>query len=57
MLLKPQLLGVSGQAANPARQHPPVEYMYRSSHPMLQFPVTTLEYSDTQSYSADMPRL
>ena len=21
----------------PARQHPPVEYVYRSSHPMLQF--------------------
>ena len=37
MLLKQQLLGVSGQAANPARQHPPVEYMYCSSHPMLQF--------------------
>ena len=37
MLLKQQFLGVSGQAANPARQHPPVEYVYRSSHPMLQF--------------------
>ena len=37
MLLKQQFLGVSGQAANPARQHPPVEYVYCSSHPMLQF--------------------
>jgi hypothetical protein len=37
MLLKQQFLSVSGQPANPARQHPPVEYMYRSSHPMLQF--------------------
>jgi hypothetical protein len=39
MLLKQQYLSVSGQAANPARQHPPqaVEYLYRSSHPMLQF--------------------
>ena len=26
MLLKQQFLSVSGQAANPARQHPPVEY-------------------------------
>ena len=37
MLLKQQYLGVSGQAANPVRQHPPVEYVYRISHPMLQF--------------------
>ena len=37
MLLKQQFLSVSGQAANPARQHPPVQYVYRSSHPMLQF--------------------
>ena len=37
MLLKQLFFGVSGQAANPARQHPPVEYVYRSSHPMLQF--------------------
>ena len=37
MLLKQQLLSVSGQAANPTRQHPPVEYVHRSSHPMLQF--------------------
>ncbi len=37
MLLEQQLLSVSGQAANPARQHPFVEYMYLSSHPLLQF--------------------
>ncbi len=37
MLLTQQFLTVSGQAASPARQHPPVEYMYRSSHPLLQF--------------------
>jgi hypothetical protein len=34
MLLKQEYLSVSGQEA---RQHPPVEYVYRSSHPMLQF--------------------
>jgi hypothetical protein len=37
MLLKQQFLTVSLQAANPARQHPPVQYIYRSSHPLLQF--------------------
>ncbi len=37
MLLKPQLLSVSGQAADPARQHQTTTYMYRTSHPMLQF--------------------
>jgi hypothetical protein len=37
MLLKQQFLTVSGQATNPARKHPPVEYIYRSSHPLLQF--------------------
>ena len=37
MLLKQQFLGVSAQPANPARQHPPIEFVYRSSHPMLQF--------------------
>ncbi len=37
MLLKQQFLSVSELAANPARQHRPVEYIYRSSHPMLQF--------------------
>ncbi len=37
MLLKQQFLSVSRQAANPARQHPPVEYVYSWSHLMLQF--------------------
>jgi hypothetical protein len=37
MLLKPQFLSVSEQAANPAWQHRPVQYMYSSSHSMLQF--------------------
>jgi hypothetical protein len=37
MLLKQQHFSVSGQAAYPARQHPPVEYVYHSSHPLLQF--------------------
>ena len=37
MLLKQQHLSVSRQAADPARQHPPVEYVYRRSHPLLQF--------------------
>ncbi len=37
MLLKQQHFSVSGQAANQARQHPPVEYVYRSSQPLLQF--------------------
>ncbi len=37
MHLKQQHFSVSGQAANPARQHPPVEYVYRRSHPLSQF--------------------
>ncbi len=38
MLLKQQQhFSVSGHAADPARQHPPVEYVYRRSHPLLQF--------------------
>ena len=37
MLLKQHLLSVSRQAANLARQHPPVIYVYSTSHPMLQF--------------------
>ena len=37
MLQKQQLLSVSGQAADLARLHQPVTYMYRTSHPMLQF--------------------
>ncbi len=37
IILKQQHLSVSGHAAYPARQHPPVEYVYRHSHPLLQF--------------------
>jgi hypothetical protein len=37
MLLKQRHFSVYGQAADQARQHPPVEYVYRSSHPLLQF--------------------
>ena len=37
MLLKQQLLSVSGQVADLARQHQTVTYMYSTSHPMLQF--------------------
>jgi hypothetical protein len=34
MLPKQQHFSVSGQAADQARQHPPVEYVYRRSHPL-----------------------
>ncbi len=51
MLLKQQHLSVSGQAADPARQHPPVEYVYRSSHPLLQFLPQTWFYSATVAVS------
>ena len=37
MLLKQQLLSGSGQAADQARLHQPVMYVYSTSHPMLQF--------------------
>ena len=37
MPLKQQHFSVSGHAAYQARQHPPVEYVYRLSHPLLQF--------------------
>ena len=43
MLLKQQHFSVSGHAADPARQHPPVEYVYRRSHPLLQFLPRKLE--------------
>ncbi len=37
MLLKQQHFSLSGHAADQARQHPPVECVYRRSHPLLQF--------------------
>ena len=56
MLLKQQYLSVSGQAANPARQHPPqaVEYLYRSSHPMLQFLPQKLAEWIANNYSEEL---
>ncbi len=37
MLLKQQHFSVSGQAADQVRQHPPIEYVCSSSHPLFQF--------------------
>ncbi len=56
MLLKQQYLSVSGQAANPARQHPPqaVEYLYRRSHPMLQFLPQVLAEWIANNYSEEL---
>ena len=54
MLLKQQLLSVSGQVANPARQHPPVEYVYRSSHPLLQFLPQKLAEWIANSYAEEL---
>jgi hypothetical protein len=49
MLPKQQHLSVSGQAADPARQHSPVEYVYRRSHPLAN--VTAVEYVFPRSAS------
>jgi hypothetical protein len=60
MLLKQQFLSVSELAANPARQHCPVEYMYHSSHPMLQFLPQKLAESIANNYAVELnvpPRL
>ena len=54
MLLKQQLLSVSGQVANPARQHPPVTYVYRTSHPMLQFLPQKLAEWITNNYAEEL---
>ncbi len=56
MHLKQQYLSVSGQAANPARPHPPqaVEYLYRSSHPMLQFLPQKLAEWIANNYSEEL---
>ncbi len=46
MLYKQQHLSVSGQAANPARQHPPVEYLFpRSTRKDLQPPQPSPSHS------------
>ncbi len=60
MLLKQQFLSVSGQAANPARQHRPIEYVNRSSHPMLQFLPQKLAEWIANNYAVELnlpPRL
>jgi hypothetical protein len=60
MLLKQQFLTVSGQAAHPARQHRPVQYMYRSSHSMLQFLTQKLAEWIANNYAVELnvpPRL
>ncbi len=54
MLLKQQHLSVSGQAADPARQHPPVEYVYRSSHPLLQFLPQKLSFQIANNYAVEL---
>jgi hypothetical protein len=54
MLLKQQHFSVSGQAAYLARQHPPVEYVYRCSHPLLQFlPQKSLAEWIANNYAAE----
>ena len=53
-LLKQQFLRVSGQAANPERQHPPVEYVYSSSHPMLQFLAQKLAEWIANNYAEEL---
>jgi hypothetical protein len=60
MLLKPQFLSVPEQAARPARQHRPVQYMYHSSHSMLQFLPQKLAEWIANNYAVELnvpPRL
>jgi hypothetical protein len=54
MLLKQQHFSVSGQAADLARQHPPVEYVYRSSHPLIQFLPQKLAEWIANNYAAEL---
>ncbi len=54
MLLKQQHFSVSGQAAKQARQHPPVEYVYRRSHPLLQFLPQKLAEWIAKNYAAEL---
>ena len=54
MLLKQQLLSVSGQAADLARQHQTVTYMYSTSHPMLQFFPQKLAEWITNNYAEEL---
>ncbi len=60
LLLKQQFLSVSELAANPARKHCHVEFMYRSSHPMLQFLPRKLAEWIANNYAVELnvpPRL
>ncbi len=54
MLLKQQHFSMSGQAADPARQHPPVEYVYRCSFPLLQFLPQKLAEWLANNYAAEL---
>ncbi len=54
MLLTQQHLSVSRQAADLARQRPPVEYVYRCSHPLLQFPPQKWAEWIANSYAVEM---
>ena len=54
MVLKQQLISVSAHPANPARQHPPIEFVYRSSHPMLQFLPQKLAEWIANNYAEDL---
>ncbi len=54
MLLKQQHFSMSGQAADPARQHPPVEYMYCCSHPLLQFVPQKLAEWIANNYAVEL---
>jgi hypothetical protein len=54
MLLKQQHFSVSGQAANQARQHPPVECVFRRSHPLLQFLSQKLAEWIANNYAAEL---
>ncbi len=56
MLLEQQHFSVSGQAAFQARHPPPVEYVYRRSHPLLQFLPQKLELAEwiANNYAAEL---
>ncbi len=53
-LLKQQHFSVSGQAADPARQRPPLEYVYHCSHPLLQFIHQKLAAWIANNYAAEL---
>ena len=60
MLLKPQFLSVSQQAAHPARQPRPVQNLYHTSHSLLQFLPQKLAEWIANNYAVELnvpPRL